>query len=472
MRLVLLALLAPLAAFISVSASPSAGWPAFRGPTGNGLSTEANLPVRWSATEGVAWAVDVPGRGWSSPIIWNGRVYVTSAISGKPFKQPTPGLYGNDYIAELRKQGLPDDEVMRRVQARDNEGPEESDVIRYMVYALDAKTGAVVWEREAHKGLPSGGRHRKNTYASETPATDGERLYVSFGQNIGLFCFTLDGTPLWKRQWPPTSIYLDFGTASSPVVHAGRVFVQQDSEDRSFVTALDARTGAEIWRTPRTYDGFLKSSWSTPIVWAHQGRTELVSTGHAAIRSYRIDDGKELWRVALPTFAMPTPSPLVSQGVLYVGFGAQNGEGSRPFFAIRPGAAGDISPQDGRPDSPFIVWSQPRASGYTPSAIVHDGRVYLVHDTGIMGVYSANTGRELFKARVGGVGHTFSASPVAAGNHIYFLDEDGTTVVVEGGDTYKEVAQNALHEMSLASPAVADGALFLRTEKKLYRIGG
>jgi hypothetical protein len=168
---------------------------------------------------------------------------------------------------------------------------------------------------------------------------------------------------------------------------------------------------------------------------------------------------------------MPTPSPLVSQGLLYVGFGAQNGEASRPFYAIRPGAVGDISPQEGKADSPFIAWRQPKASGYTPSAIVHQGRVYLVHDTGIMGVYAADTGRELFKARVGGVGHTFSASPVAAGKYIYFLDEDGTTVVVEGGDVYKEVAQNPLNEMSLASPAVADGALFIRTEKKLYRIG-
>ena len=140
-RLPLLALLA-LPAFAPLAASTDGGWPGFRGPTGNGLSTETGLPVRWSPTENVRWAVDVPGRGWSSPIVWNGRVYVTSAISGKPFKQPTPGLYGNDYIAELRKQGLPDDEVMRRVQARDNEGPEESDVIRYMVYALDAKTGA------------------------------------------------------------------------------------------------------------------------------------------------------------------------------------------------------------------------------------------------------------------------------------------------------------------------------------------
>jgi outer membrane protein assembly factor BamB len=470
-RLVLLALLAPPLLLGPLSASTRGGWPAFRGPSGNGLSNETALPVRWSATENVRWTVEVPGRGWSSPIVWDGRVYVTSAISGKPFKQPTPGLYGNDYIAELRKQGLPDEEVMRRVQARDNEGPEESDVIRYMVYALDARTGAVVWEREAHKGLPSGGRHRKNTYASETPATDGDRLYVSFGQNIGLFCFALDGTPLWKRQWPPTPIYLNFGTASSPVVHRGRVYVQQDSEEASFLTALDARTGAEVWRTPRTYDGFLKSSWSTPLVWAHPGRTELVTTGHGMIRGYSVDAGKELWRVTIPGITMPTPSPLVWKDTLYVGTGAQNGEASRPFFAIRPGAAGDITPRDGETGNAFVAWRQPRASGYTPSALVHDGRVYLVHDTGIMGVYASDSGRELFKARVGGVGHTFSASPVAAGAYLYFLDEEGTTVVVEGADTYKEVAQNALNEMSLASPAVAEGALFIRTERRLYRIG-
>ena len=244
--------------------------------------------------------------------MWNSRVYVTSAISDRPFKQPSPGLYGNDYIAELRKQGLSDEEVMKRVRARDTEGPEESDVVRYVVYALDAATGKVVWEREAHKGLPSGGRHRKNTYASETPVTDGERLYVSFGQNIGLFCYTLDGTLLWKRHWPPTPIYLDFGTASSPVVHNGRVYVQQDSEDESFLTALDAKTGDELWRTPRKYAGFLKSSWSTPAIWKTPSRTEIVTTGHAMIRSYDLD-GKELWRVTIPGITMPTPSPLVME---------------------------------------------------------------------------------------------------------------------------------------------------------------
>ena len=144
---------------------------------------------------------------------------------------------------------------MRRVRARDNETPEESDEIRYMVYALDAGTGKIKWEREAHKARPSGGRHRKNTYASETPFTDGERLYVSFGQNVGLFCYTLDGTLLWKKHWPPQPIYLDFGTASSPTVHDGRVYLLHDSEADSYITALDAKTGEEVWRTARPRTG-------------------------------------------------------------------------------------------------------------------------------------------------------------------------------------------------------------------------
>lgn len=469
MRVPLTFLLA--AALVSPLAAEPGGWPGFRGPSANGLAADAEAPLTWSATENVRWAREIPGRGWSSPVIWKGRVYLTTAIGAKPFKQPSPGLYGNDYIAELRKQGLSDDEVLKRVRQRDNEAPEESDEIRYVVLALDAARGTLLWEREAHKGLPSGGRHRKNTYASETPVTDGERLYVSFGQNIGLFAYTLDGELLWKQQWPPTRIYLDFGTASSPVVHGGRVFVQQDSEDVSYLTALDAKTGRQLWRTKREYDGFLKSSWSTPLVWSHEGRTEIVTTGHGMIRSYSVETGAELWRITIPGITMPTPSPLVARGVLFVGTGAQNGEGSRPFFAIRPGAAGDITPKEHETGNAFVAWRQPKASGYTPSALVHGNRVYLVHDTGVMGVYAADTGRELFKARVGGVGHTFSASPVAVGNQLYFLDEEGTTIVLAAGDSYKELAQNALDEMTLASPAVAEGSLFIRTETKLYRIG-
>jgi outer membrane protein assembly factor BamB len=470
MRLIVVCLLTALVAIVEVTPAPRPEWPGFRGPGMSGLAPDAKLPDRWSATDHVRWSVDVPGQGWSSPIVANGTVYLTSAISSRPFKKPTPGIYGNDYIAELRAQGLSNAEVNKRLRARDSELPEESDAIRYMVYALDAGTGALKWQREAHHGLPVGGRHRKNTYASETPSTDGERLYVSFGLNIGLFCYSLDGTLLWKRGWPPQPIYLDFGTGSSPIAHDGRVYVLQDSERESFLLALDAKTGTDIWRVPRTEKSTFNrtSSWSTPLVWTNSVRTEIVTTGHGFIQSYGLD-GKELWRVA--RVSMPLASPVGAGDIVLVGTGAQEGDAARPFFAIKAGAAGDITLQGDATSNDYVVWSHPRASGYAPSALVHQGRVYLVHDGGTMLVLSAATGKEIYRARVGGVGHTFSASPIATANRVYFADEEGVTIVLEAGDSYKEIAQNDLGAMMLASPAVSGNALFLRTEKKLYRIG-
>jgi outer membrane protein assembly factor BamB len=399
--------------------------------------------------------------------VWGDTVFVTSAISSKPFKKPTPGLYGNEYIAELSAQGLSDEEIMKRAQARDNEMPNESAEIRYMVYALDASTGKIKWEREAHKATPAGGRHRKNTYASETPFTDGERLYASFGQNVGLFCFTLNGQLVWKKQWQPRPIYLDFGTASSPIVHDGRVYLLQDSEAESAIVALDAKTGAEVWRTARPATGFPKSSWMTPFIWKHDGRTEIVTTGHGLVISYGLD-GAELWRVG--GMSMPTASPLAAGGLLYVGTGAQ-GDANRPFLAIKPGASGDISLKPGTRTNDFIAWSNPRASGYTPSALIYEGRAFLIHDTGILTVLDAKSGEQVYKIRVGGGGHTFSASPVAAGGRILLLTEEGLTFVLDSGAEYKEIARNDLGEMTLASPAVAGDAIYIRTESKLYKIG-
>jgi outer membrane protein assembly factor BamB len=464
--LVFFAGVALLAVAAQANPKPEDTWPGFRGHAMSGIAPGARVPERWSSKQNVAWMAAVPGQGWSSPIVWGDTVFVTSGISGKPFKQPTPGLYGNEYIAELRGQGLSSEEVMKRVRARDNESPEESDEIRYMVYALDAKTGAIRWEREAYKATPSGGRHRKNTYASETPFTDGERLYVSFGQNVGLFCYTLDGTLLWKTHWPPQPIYLDFGTASSPAVHDGRVYLLHDSEAQSYIAALDAKTGNELWRTARPATGLPRSSWSTPFVWVNERRTEIVTLGHGMVLSYDLD-GKELWRVT--GMAMPTASPMASGGLLYVGSGSQ-GDANRPFLAIRPGASGDVTLADGVERNDFILWRQPRVAGYTPSALVHKGRAYLVHDSGILAVLDAKTGEQIYKVRVGGGGRTFSASPVAAGDRIYLLDEEGVTFVLDAVDEYKEVARNDLGEMSLASPAIAGGAMYIRTEGKIYKI--
>jgi outer membrane protein assembly factor BamB len=460
---------AALTASVSLSSAPPVAWPGFRGPDMSGLAPDAKLPDTWSKTKNVKWAIDVPGRGWSSPIVAGNTVFLTSAISGKPFKQPSPGIYGNDYIAELKAQGLSNAEINARVRARDNELPDESGPIRYMVYAFDAATGKMKWEREAYQGLPVGGRHRKNTYASETPFTDGERVYAYFGENIGIFCYALDGTLLWKRTWPPQPIYNDFGTGSSPIVHDGRVYLLQDSERQCFLTALDAKTGTDVWRVARPDRGSFSrtSSWSTPFVWTNSKRTEIITTGHGFVMSYDLD-GKELWRMN-KTF-MPLMSPLAVGDVLFVGTGAQEGDAARPFFAIKAGASGDITLAGDATSNDFVLWSHPRAAGYTPSAIVHQGRVYLVHDTGVMVVLAADTGKEIYKARVGGIGHTFSSSPIATGNRIYFPDEDGNTIVLEAGNEYKEIAQNDLGEMTLASPAVAGQAMFFRTEKKLYRI--
>jgi outer membrane protein assembly factor BamB len=456
-----------LAVTLSLRAAGPSEWPQFRGPQGAGVADGSVLPEKWSATENVAWVVDVPGRGWSSPIVWRNRIFVTSAISPGTFKAPSTGIFGNDYAAELVKQGLPDEEVNRRVIARDIELTSETGDIRYMVYALDASSGKVVWEREAHRAKPFGGRHRKNTYASETPVTDGERLYVSFGGNVGLFCFSMDGKLLWRHEWPPQPIYLDFGTASSPVVHRGRVYQLHDNDGESFFSALDAKSGKELWNVKRTeLAGSMKSGWATPFVWQTASRTEVVTIGHGHVVSYD-PDGRELWRLKGMTQA--TPSPVAAGNVLYVGSGSQ-GEANRPLMAVKQGASGDISLRPDQDTNEFVAWRQPRFSGYTPSPLVYRGRVYAINDNGILQVADAATGVEVYKARVGGGGFTFSSSPLASQGRLYLLSEDGDTFVLRAADKYEEIAKNSLGEMSLATPAADADSLYIRTQGRLYRI--
>jgi outer membrane protein assembly factor BamB len=450
---------------VTASAPPDTAWPQFRGPAGRAISTIDTLPTTWSTTINVSWKADVPGRGWSSPIVWGNQVFVTSAIGAGAFKQPSPGIYGNDYAADLIKEGATEAEMMAKVIARDVELPKESGELRFMVYSFDVATGRLRWEREAYKGPPGGGRHRKNTFASETPATDGERVYALFG-NVGLFCYSMDGTLLWAHKIDPQPRYLDFGTAASPVVHEGRVYILDDNEASSYIAALDARTGAVIWKTPRKLEGRLQSGWSSPYVWVTPARTEIVAIGTGVTISYDTN-GRELWRLKGATQANPTP--IEGEGMLFIGTGSQ-GESGRPLFAVKPGASGDISLNDGETSNAFVAWFQPRAGAYTSSPLVFQGRVYVVNDNGVLQVYDSQTGREIYKVRVGGVGNTFSASPWVSGGNIFFLSEEGDTFVVKPGDSYEELAKNSLGELALASPAVTRDGLFIRTQSKLYRI--
>jgi len=452
-------------ALTTAPVSPDAVWPQFRGPAGRAISTIDTLPTTWSTTMNVAWRADVPGRGWSSPIVWGDQVFVTTAVSPGAFKQPSPGIYGNDYAADLIKSGATEAEMMEKVIARDVELPKESGELRFMVMSFDVKTGKLRWEKEAYKGPPGGGRHRKNTFASETPSTDGERVYALFG-NVGLFCYSMDGALLWTHKIDPQPRYLDFGTAASPIVHDGRVYILDDNEAMSYIAALDAKTGAVIWKTPRKLQGRLQSGWSSPYVWVTPQRTEIVAIGTGVTISYDTD-GKELWRLKGATQANPTP--IEGDGMLFIGTGSQ-GESGRPLFAVKPGASGDISLTEGQTSNEFVAWYQPRAGAYTSSPLVFDGRVYVVNDNGVLQVYEVKTGREIYKVRVGGVGNTFSASPWTYGGRIFFLSEEGDTFVVKPGDTYEELAKNSLGELALASPAVTRDGLFIRTQSKLYRV--
>ncbi len=458
---------AALCAGLVSASEPPVAWPQFRGPSGSGVLSAGTLPTRWNAKDNVAWSIEVMGRGWSSPIAWDNTVFVTSAISPGAFKAPSTGIFGNDYAADLAKQGLSDDEVVKRVVSRDVELTTESGEIRYMVYAFDAATGKLKWEREAHKAAPFGGRHRKNTFASETPATDGERLYAYFG-NVGLFAYSLDGRLLWSTRFDPQPMYLDFGTAASPVVLDGRVFIVHDNEGRSFVAAVDAKTGKHLWRVERDIKAPQGSGWSSPFIWKNPQRSELIVIGRQHAISYSLDSGQQLWRMRGLT-GQSTPTPVAAEGLLYLATGSQ-GESNRPVFAVRPGASGDISLAKGEEQNAFVAWFHPRASAYTSSPLVYRGRMYVVNDNGILTVFDSQTGKEIYKARAGGSGNTFSASPWAADGRVYLLSEDGHTFVIEAGDKYVELAKNSVDEMSLASPALAPDTIFLRTQTKLYRI--
>ncbi|HJS74418.1 MAG TPA: hypothetical protein VJ921_09035, partial [Vicinamibacteria bacterium] len=314
------------------SSSAEENWPQFRGSAGSAVALEGSPPTRWSREENVVFVREIPGRGWSSPIVWGKTVFLTSAVSTDgAFKEPSKGIFGNDYAAELSAQGLSDEEVLARVVSRDIELSKETESIRYMVFALDAETGALLWERVAHEGKPFGGRHRKNTYASETPATDGERLYVYFG-NVGLFAYSLGGELLWEHRFPQHPVYLDFGTAASPAVDAERVYVQFDNQQDSFLAAVDKRTGKKLWKVARGVgnESMIRSGWSTPFVWQTETRSEIVAVGHSFAIGYDVA-GKELWRLSGLT-GQATPTAIAGGGLLYVGTGSQ-GESNRPMFA-------------------------------------------------------------------------------------------------------------------------------------------
>ena len=435
---------APSVAKKPVSQRPTtidANSPQFRGPRGDGVAYGTNLPVTWSTTSNVMWSCAIPGKGWSSPVVWGDRVFVTSAVGPGSVEAPP----------EVR--GL----------AENIRGVTTTKEHQYMLHCVDWQTGKLLWSRCAHKGVPPGPIHPKNTYASETPVTDGERVYAYFG-NIGLFCYDMEGRELWSRKWGSFEMGWNWGTSASPVLHGDRLFVLNDNHQQSFLVALDKRTGKDVWRVDRDE----KSNWTTPFVWTNALRTEIVTSGTGKVRSYDLS-GKLLWEFRGMS-GVTVPTPFAVDGLLYIASGCAHSD-LRPVYAIRPGATGDISLQNDATANAHIAWSQRRAAPYVTSPLMCDDLLYVLLDKGTLAAYDARTGEEVYSKQRFTTGKAaFSASPWAYDGKIFCLAETGETYVVAAGPEFRVLHVNRLDEATLATPAVARDSLILRTLTKLYRI--
>jgi hypothetical protein len=467
-----LAALALLVGGVAAAPAPSRApenWPQFRGPDALPVSDNPNLPSSWSRTDNVEWVTEIPGTGWSSPIVWGDRVFVTAAVSEDEMKQPSLGVdFSNDYVAELSQQGLSMEEVIRRVDARDIEFPDEVD-LDYVLYSLDLESGEILWQRSFHQGPPPVGRHRKNSYTSETPVTDGDAVYV-YAAFLGLFAFDFDGNQLWSAPLEPHQVYLEFGTGASPAIHEDRIFILNDNEEESFIAAYDKRTGERLWYTLREGLGSpnAKSAWSTPFVWHNEQRTEVVTNGPGWVISYDLD-GNELWRMSRFS-GMAIQSPFAWNGMLYVTSGVA-GEQNKPIAAIRPGGSGDITPPDDADQGEYVAWYNRVAGGtYLPTPVIYEGGLYVLGDNGIFARYDPLTGERVYRSRIHQQARNFTASPWAYDGKIFVLNEEGDTFVIKAGEKFEFLGINSLDEFSMATPAIVGDRLLIRTRSKLYSI--
>ncbi|MGC1272752.1 MAG: PQQ-binding-like beta-propeller repeat protein [Planctomycetaceae bacterium] len=405
-------LAAPAVAVLLVPASADAGnWPQFRGPTGQGHSDEPNLPVEWGPEKNIAWKVEVPGEGWSSPIYWENRIYLTAAV-------PT-----------------------------DSDQPRDRQLTTLCLDAVDGKT---IWSTVVFEQLLADTQkiHGKNSHASPTPLTDGRHLFVHFGTQ-GTACLTLGGDVVWKNRelrYRPTH-----GSGNSPILLGDLLFINCDGSDVQFVATLDTKTGKIRWKTERPpLAGRKGFSFGTPLAIEVDGRTQIVSPAAEYVVAYDPADGSEIWRFDHEGYSL-IAKPVFGHGLIYF----STGYDEATFCALRPGAA------------PEIAWSTDKAAPHTPSPVLVGDEIYFVSDRGVGTCADARTGEVHWVERLGS---NYSASPVHAGGLIYFQNEDGGTIVVRPGKTFDEVARNSLPGRTLASYAIADASIFLRTDTHLYRI--
>ena len=425
-------------------------WPSFRGPAASGVAERQNLPDAWDPAAGtnIRWKAAIPGLAHSSPVIWGNVVYVTTAVSSRADAGFKPGLYG------------------------DGTASDDFSVHKWMVYALDKRTGKVLWERVAVESAPKEKRHIKSTYASSTPATDGRYVIAFFGSQ-GLYAFDVKGNPKWKAEFGhiDAGAYNDasyeWGTASSPIIYKDLVIVQCDQQKNSFIAALDIKTGKTVWRTERDE----LPSWATPAIYpgspAGKGRVELVTNAPKFIRGYDPMTGKELWRLGRSS-NITAPTPIYDKDLIVVMSGRRP---NAPIFVLRAGASGDITLPEGASSGGPVLWTKERAGSYMPTPLIYDGLLYVLKNDGIFICYDLASGEKKYEERVPHVGSGFSGSPVAADGKIYLPSEDGDIFIVRAGPKYEILGKNSTGELLMSTPAISEGVMYVRAQHTLFAIG-
>jgi outer membrane protein assembly factor BamB len=405
-------------------------WPQWRGPDATGVSKTANPPTEWSETQNIRWKVEIPGRGSASPVVWSDRLFVLSAVP-----------IGLDGSAAHAPRG----------------GARPRDRYRFVVLAIDRRTGKTIWQRTAREEQPHESTHQDNgTYASSSAITDGQRIYAWF-ESQGMYVYDMDGALLWSKDLGDKTMRNQFGEGSTPALAGDRLVIVWDHLGGSFVVALDAATGRELWRQSRDEI----DTWATPLVVAHDGRRQAVVPGMKKIRSYDLETGGIVWESKGVTMN-PIPSPVSADGLVFVTSGFQGNN----LKAIRLATAkGDITGTDS------IVWTLDRDTPYVPSPLLYDGILYLLKtNSGLLSAFDATTGKPHFHLqRLEGLPEVF-ASPVGAAGRIYVAGRDGVTLVLRNGHTYEVLASNRLDDGFDASPALVDDAIYLRGYRSLYAI--
>lgn len=416
-------------------------WPGWRGD-GGGISPEKNLPLRWSEDEGVKWKTLIPGAGHSSPIVWENRLFVTSAVAEDPNVET---FRGGVYFGGNRSK------------------PDDSEYT-FNVICLDAERGNILWDKAVVKQRPRTPRHTKNTYASETPATDGKYVFASFG-SAGLYCVDFDGNVVWQRDLGLLRRRSGWGTGASPILFRNTVIVNCDSDEESYIAAFNKTTGEPLWRTERNEN----ASWSTPFLFQSGDRTIVVTNARRRMRGYDASTGTLLWECAGGSM-ITVPSPVATRGLVFISSG-HNMLMRQPIVAVRPDASGDITPARWQSSSQGVAWMHLRGGPYVTSPIAMGEYLYIPLDKGFLTCYEAQTGKIVFNKQKLGHRNTITASPIAGDDKIYIQTEDGECYIIKPGPKFEILVVNKLNEVFCASPAVSRGRLFLRGRKYLYCIG-